>query len=73
VPHGRSSATIAILGSGTLGEHTLALLLEDEGYAARLLKAPPTAATTKVLLPEAEGGSVEGLLEDWNYVGFVDG
>jgi predicted dinucleotide-binding enzyme len=68
VPHGRSSATIAILGSGTLGEHTLALLLEDEGYAARLLKAPPTAATTKVLLPEAEGGSVEGLLEDVDIV-----
>ena len=37
------------------------MLLEDEGYAAKLLKAPPTAATTTVLLPE--GGSVEELLE----------
>jgi len=55
--------TIAILGSGTLGEHVLALLLEDEGYAARPLKAPPTAATTKGLLPEAEGSSVGELLE----------
>jgi hypothetical protein len=55
--------TIAILGSNTLGEHVLAMLLEDEGYAAKLIKAPPTAATTTVLLPEAEGGSVEGLLE----------
>jgi hypothetical protein len=54
---------VAVLGSSTLGEHTLAMLLEDEGYAARLLKAPPPAATTTVLLPEAEGGSVEGLLE----------
>jgi hypothetical protein len=51
--------TIAILGSGTLGEHVLALLLEDEGYAARLLKAPRPAATT-ALLPE--GGSIEELL-----------
>jgi hypothetical protein len=68
VPHRRSSATIAILGSNTLAEHTLALLLEEEGYAARLLKAPPTAATTMVLLPEAEGGSVEGLLEDVDMV-----
>lgn len=55
--------TVAILGSSTLGEHVLTLLLEDEGYAARLLKAPSTAATTTVLLPEAEGGSVEELLE----------
>ena len=56
-------ATVAILGSSTLGEHVLAMLLEDEGYAAKLIKAPPTAATTTVLLPEAEGGSVEELLE----------
>jgi hypothetical protein len=61
--HDRPATTIAILGSSTLGEHTLALLLKDEGYAATLLKAPPTAATARVLLPEAEGGSVEGLLE----------
>jgi hypothetical protein len=60
--HQQHPATIAILGSSTLGEHVLALLLEDEGYAARLIKAPPTAATT-VLLPEGEGGSVEELLE----------
>jgi hypothetical protein len=60
--------TVAVLGSGTLGEHVLAMLLEDEGYAARLLKAPPPAATTKMLLPEAEGGSVEGLLEDVDIV-----
>jgi hypothetical protein len=62
VPHHiqKQPPTIAILGSSTLGEHVLALLLEDEGYAARLLKAPSTAATT-VLLPE--GGSVEELLE----------
>jgi hypothetical protein len=39
------------------------MLLEDEGYAARLIKAPPKAATTTVLLPEAEGDSVERLLE----------
>jgi hypothetical protein len=63
VPHSRSSATIAILGADTVAEHVLAMLLENEGYAARLLKAPSTAATTTVLLPEAEGGSVEGLLE----------
>jgi hypothetical protein len=59
---------VAILGSGTLGEHVLAMLLEDEGYAAKLLKAPPTAATTTVLLPEAEGRSVEELLEDVDVV-----
>jgi hypothetical protein len=59
--------TVAILGSSTLGEHVLALLLEDEGYAARLIKAPPTAATT-VLIPEAEGGSVDELLEGVNVV-----
>ena len=64
----QQSTTVAILGSSTLGEHVLALLLEDEGYAARLIKAPPTAATTTVLLPEAEGGSVEGLLEDVDMV-----
>jgi hypothetical protein len=58
--HPQHRATIAILGSSTLSEHVLAMLLEDEGYAARLLKAPPTAATTR-LLPE--GGSVEELLE----------
>jgi hypothetical protein len=65
VPHHiqQQRTTVAILGSDTLGEHVLALLLEDEGYAAKLLKAPPTAATTTLLLPEAEGGSVEGLLE----------
>jgi hypothetical protein len=63
VAHRRSSATIAFVGSNTLGEHVLALLLEDEGYAARLIKAPPTAATTKGLLPEAQGGSVGELLE----------
>lgn len=55
-------ATVAVLGSSTLGEYVLAMLLEDEGYAAKLIKAPPTAATT-VLIPEAEGGSVEELLE----------
>jgi hypothetical protein len=36
------------------------MLLEDEGYATRLLKAPSKAATT-ALLPE--GGSIEELLE----------
>jgi hypothetical protein len=63
VPHHtqQQRTTVAILGSSTLGEHVLALLLEDEGYAARLLKASPTAATTTALLPE--GGSVEELLE----------
>ena len=55
--------TVAILGSSTLGEHVLAMLLEDEGYAARLIKAPPTATTTTGLLPEAESSSVEELLE----------
>jgi hypothetical protein len=64
----RHPATIAILGSGTLGEHVLAILLEDEDYASRLIKAPPPAATTKVLLPEAEDVSVEGLLEDVDVV-----
>jgi hypothetical protein len=54
-------ATAAILGSNTLGEHVLAMLFEDEGYGSRLLKAPPSAATTTLLLPE--DGSVEGLLE----------
>ena len=63
MPHRRSSATIAILGADTVAEHVLAMLLEDEGYAARLIKAPPSAATTKMLLPEAEGGTVEELLE----------
>jgi hypothetical protein len=65
VPHHiqNQRTTVAILGSGTLGEHVLAMLLEDEGYAAKLIKAPPTAATTTVLLPEAEGGSLEELLE----------
>jgi hypothetical protein len=63
VPHSRSSATIAILGADTVAEHVLAMLLENEGYAARLLKAPPTAATTTVLLSEAEGDSVEELLD----------
>jgi hypothetical protein len=53
--------TIAILGSSTLGEHVLALLLEDEGYAAKLIKAPSDVATTTVVLPE--DSSVEGLLE----------
>jgi hypothetical protein len=70
VPHHiqQQPPTVAILGSNTLGEHVLALLLEDEGYAARLLKAPPTAATTTVLLPEAEGGSVGELLDDVDIV-----
>ena len=63
MPHPRSSATIAILGADTVAEHVLAMLLEKEGYAARLLKAPPTAATTTVLIPEAEGDSVEELLD----------
>lgn len=58
--HQQHLATIAILGSNTLGEHVLAMLLEDEGYATRLLKVPPTATTT-MLLPE--GDSVEELLE----------
>jgi hypothetical protein len=67
VPHHiqQQPTTVAILGSSTLGEHVLALLLEDGGYAARLLKAPPTAATT-VLLPE--GGSEGELLEDVDLV-----
>jgi hypothetical protein len=62
VPHHiqNQRTTVAILGSGTLGEHVLAMLLEDEGYAAKLIKTPPTAATTALL---AKGGSVEGLLE----------
>jgi hypothetical protein len=64
----RSTTTIAILGYSTLGEHVLAMLLEDEGYAARLLKAPPTAASTTALLPEGESDSVEGLLEDVDIV-----
>jgi hypothetical protein len=64
VPHHiqQQPPTVAILGSSTLGEHVLALLLEDEGYAAKLINVSPTAAATTVLLPE--GGSVEGLLED---------
>jgi hypothetical protein len=70
VPHHtqQQRTTVAILGSSTLGEHVLAMLLEDEGYAARLIKAPPTAATTKGLLPEAEGSSVEGLLDGGDVV-----
>jgi hypothetical protein len=56
-------ATIAILGSSTLGEHVLAMLLEDEGYAAKLIKAPSDVATTTVLLPEGGSVSVEELLE----------
>jgi hypothetical protein len=70
VPHhnDHQPTTVAILGTDTLGEHVLAMLLENEGYASRLLKAPPTAATTTVLLPEAEGDSVEGLLEDVDLV-----
>jgi hypothetical protein len=62
VPHHikQQRTTVAILGSSTLGEHVLVLLLEDEGYAARLIKAPATAPT-KMLLPE--GDSVEELLE----------
>jgi hypothetical protein len=63
-----STTIVAILGSSTLGEHVLAMLLEDEGYAAKLIKVPPTAATTTVLLPEGEGDSVEGLLEDVDIV-----
>ena len=59
----KQRTTVAILGSSTLGEHVLAMLLEDEGYAARLIKAPHSAATTTVLLPKAEGGSVDELLE----------
>jgi hypothetical protein len=62
VPHSISAATIAILGVDTVAEHVLAMLLENEGYTARLIKAPPTAAPT-VLLPEAEGDSVEELLD----------
>jgi hypothetical protein len=71
VPHHiqQQPSTVAILGSSTLGEHVLAMLLEDEGYAARLLKAPPTAATsTTLLLPEGESDSVEGLLESVDVV-----
>ena len=66
--HQQHPHTIAILGSNTLGEHVLALLLEDEGYASRLLKAPPKAAITTMLLPEAVGDSVEELLEDVDVV-----
>ena len=58
--------TVAILGSGTLGEHVLALLLEDGGYTARLIKAPSTAATSTVLLPG--GGPVVELQEDVDMV-----
>jgi hypothetical protein len=62
VPHHiqQQLTTVAILGSGTLGEHVLAMLLENEGYAARLIKAPPTAASTAVI---PEGSSVGELLE----------
>jgi hypothetical protein len=50
VPHHiqNQPPTVAILGSNTLGEHVLALLLEGEGYAVKLLKTPPTAASTAV-------------------------
>jgi uncharacterized protein YbjT (DUF2867 family) len=63
VPHHiqKQPPTIAILGSGTLGEHVLSMLLEDEGYDAKLIKEPPTAATTTALIPDV--GSVEELLE----------
>jgi len=64
VPHSRSAATIAIVGSNTLAEHVLAMLLENKGYTARLIKAPPTAAPTAaptVLLPQ--GPSVVELLD----------
>jgi hypothetical protein len=64
--HDEPTTTVAILGANTLGEHVLALLLEDEGYTAKLIKAPPTAATTTLLLPE--DGSVEELLEDVDVV-----
>src|SRR3712207_5804239 len=57
--HQQHPATIAILGSGTLAEHVLAMLLEDEGYAAKLRKVPSHAAAAT--LPP-EGGSVEELL-----------
>jgi hypothetical protein len=60
VPHSSSAATIAILGTDAAAEHVLAMLLENEGYAARLIKAPPKAVATG-LLPE--GGSVDELLE----------
>jgi hypothetical protein len=68
VPHHiqQQRTTVAILGSGTLGEHILAMLLEDEGYAARLIKAPPTSATTEVLFPEE--GSAEELIEGLDVV-----
>ncbi len=55
----QAQATIAILGSNTLAEHLLARLLEGRGYAARLLKAPPTGSPT--VLPE--GRSVDELLD----------
>jgi hypothetical protein len=55
----RQPLTIAILGSNTLAEHVLVLLLEDEGYIMRLLKAPHMGPPT--VLPE--GGSVDELLE----------
>jgi hypothetical protein len=61
VPYHQPTTTIAILGASTLGEHVLALLLEDEGYTAKLIKAPPTPSTTTVRLHE--GGSLEELLE----------
>jgi hypothetical protein len=60
VSHSISAATIAILGADTVAEHVLAMLLENEGYTARLIKAPPTAAPT-MLLPE--GRSVDELLD----------
>ena len=47
------------------GSSILSYAVEDEGYAARLIKTPPTAATTALL---AKGGSVEGLLEDVDIV-----
>jgi hypothetical protein len=51
--------TIAILGPNTLAEHVLSHLLEGEGYAVRLLKAPKNSAPKA--LPE--GGSLKERLD----------
>lgn len=55
---------VAILGQGTLAERVLAQLLEEEGYAVRLLRAPPAGS------PEAlpEGRPIGELLEGVNAV-----
>ncbi len=56
--------TVAILGPNSVPEHVLAHLLEAEGYAARLIKAPPTGVPAA--LPER--GSAAKLLDDVDIV-----